>query len=103
MEPLDTLQGWYASCCDGDWEHTFGVKIDTLDNSGWTVEIDLTDTSLENKSFTPVHIDRTEDDWIRCEVSSGKFRGWGTGPRNLTEILRIFSTWSSGSTMDAKG
>nr|TKK07812.1 hypothetical protein SrhCFBP13529_11555 [Stenotrophomonas rhizophila] len=46
MHALDRLQKWYADQCDGDWEHSFGIRIDTLDNPGWTVSVDLTDTAL---------------------------------------------------------
>jgi len=44
IDPLRALEDWYASVCDGDWEHTYGVKIGTLDNPGWTVDIDLRQT-----------------------------------------------------------
>ena len=33
---------WYLSQCNGDWEHAYGVKIDTLDNPGWTLEVEDT-------------------------------------------------------------
>jgi hypothetical protein len=32
---LTWLQAWYAEQCDGDWEHQFGVSVETLDNPGW--------------------------------------------------------------------
>ncbi|OAX48412.1 hypothetical protein gpAD87_09590 [Paenibacillus sp. AD87] len=44
MNTLKWLQNWYLENCNGDWEHSYGVKIDTVDNPGWSVEIDLTDT-----------------------------------------------------------
>jgi hypothetical protein len=31
---LQWLQSWYQSRCDGEWEHNYGVKIDTLDGNG---------------------------------------------------------------------
>ncbi|MFK0239099.1 Imm53 family immunity protein, partial [Streptomyces vinaceus] len=34
-----------------DWEHEWGVKIATLDNPGWTVEIDLEETDLEGREY----------------------------------------------------
>ena len=49
-EPRDCLyllQRWYVAQCDSEWEHSYGVSIDTLDNSGWTLRIDLAGTSLE--------------------------------------------------------
>jgi hypothetical protein len=28
------LEAWYASRCDGEWEHGYGISIETLDNPG---------------------------------------------------------------------
>ena len=43
---LTWLEGWYTRCCDGEWEHRYGVCIETLDNPGWLIRIDLTGTDL---------------------------------------------------------
>src|SRR5664280_3839686 len=51
MNELQQLQGWYESQCDGDWEHTYGLRIETLDNPGWSLTVDLEDTDLEAKEF----------------------------------------------------
>jgi hypothetical protein len=32
---LNELQVWYGAQCNGSWEHTYGIKIETLDNPGW--------------------------------------------------------------------
>jgi hypothetical protein len=32
---LSRLSTWYQSQCDERWEHSFGLKIETLDNPGW--------------------------------------------------------------------
>jgi len=45
------IQKWYKSQCNGDWEHEYGVKIETVDNSGWYVTINLMDTNLEGIFF----------------------------------------------------
>ncbi|WP_338708672.1 MULTISPECIES: Imm53 family immunity protein [Paenibacillus] len=39
MNTLKWLQNWYHENCNGDWEHSYDVKIDTVDNPGWSVEI----------------------------------------------------------------
>jgi hypothetical protein len=57
------------------------------------VDIDLSETPLEGKPFTPLILDRTEDDWVNCQVDTGKFKGRG-GPSNLREIMRIFCEWA---------
>lgn len=94
MNVLTHLQEWYESQCNDDWEHQFGVEIDTLDNPGWNVTIDLDDTNLAGKPFKEIKDIEPERDWIHCWVDGAKFRGIG-GPRKLEEILRIFVDWAN--------
>jgi hypothetical protein len=96
-EPLHALELWYASVCDGDWEHTYGIKIGTLDNPGWAIDIDLFETSLEGKHLERVIIDRTEEDWVQYWVENGVFKGRG-GVKNLSEMLRLFADWKAAHT-----
>lgn len=94
MNTLKWLQNWYLENCNGDWEHSYGVKIDTVDNPGWSVEIDLTDTYLEDVLFESIEEERNEEDWFYCIVRDGVFHGAG-GATNLEEILDSFKTWAS--------
>lgn len=96
MSIIETLQDWYAAFCDSDWEHSYGITIETLDNPGWSVDIDLTDTPLEFYPFEIISIARDEINWIRCMKEDKKFKGRG-GARNLKEILEIFIDWASRS------
>jgi hypothetical protein len=93
MSPLRALEAWYVRNCDGDWEHSFGVTLQTLDNPGWKVRIDLAETALAGKSFNSVRIDRTPDNWLHCSVEADVFKGYG-GPGNLHEILDTFARWA---------
>lgn len=34
MDSLALLQQWYLQQCNEDWEHSWGVRIATLDNPG---------------------------------------------------------------------
>ena len=51
MDILGDPQKWYAANCHGGWEHYFGVVIETLDNPGWLVKIDLEETTLDGKHY----------------------------------------------------
>ena len=93
MSALCALETWYARNCDGDWEHSFGVTIETLDNPGWAVRIDLAETALAVRSFETVRIDRAPDDWLHCKVEADVFKGHG-GPGNLHEVLDAFARWA---------
>jgi hypothetical protein len=93
MKPFNEIQNWYLNQCNGDWEHSYGIKISTLDNPGWEVEIDIIETDLENKEFQSTNVERSEKDWVRCDVQGTAFRGFG-GPSNLSEILETFINWA---------
>ena len=86
------LETWYVSQCDGDWEHEWGIRIDTADNPGWSVDIDLEHTELEERSFTEVNVANGGNDWMICRISDKVFAGRG-GPRHLTTILQVFRDW----------
>jgi len=93
MNTIDRITQWYASNCNGDWEHSFGVKIDTLDNPGWTIHIDIDETELSGKKFREIDIQRSHSDWIYCKVSENVFKGAG-GVSNLDELITIFLNWA---------
>lgn len=91
---LTRLQEWYIAHCNGDWEHTWGIKIDTLDNPGWRVRIDLWETELENVAFEPVKIAYEHPtNWVTCVVKDGQFHG-NCGPSKLEQVLEIFLEWA---------
>lgn len=93
MSVLTDLQEWYASNCDGDWEHTFGVQVSTLDNPGWMLTIDLEGTNLEGKSFQKTEESASEADWFVCWVQGLKFHGAG-GPDKLGRMIGVFIDWA---------
>jgi len=89
---LGRLQRWFADACNGTWEHELGIRIETLDNPGWSVKLDLSGTALDGKNFDEVEVNRSETDWIKCRVKNGRFEGAG-GAQNLDEILGEFVRW----------
>ena len=87
------LEEWYGKQTDDIWEHSFGVTIETLDNPGWSVVIDLVDTDMEGKKFTRVEVENSDEDWIHCWVKINKFEGRG-GMHNLSTIIAVFRYWT---------
>jgi len=51
VDVLARLERWYAARCDGAWEHQKGVVIETLDNPGWQMRIDLDETGPSATEF----------------------------------------------------
>ncbi len=99
MDVLLDLQKWYISNCNGEWEEEYGVKIDTLDNPGWSVTIDLYETNLEGKRFHQYENHISDESWIECKVEEDRFRGLGD-PTKLEQILKIFLEWAKSQNKD---
>jgi hypothetical protein len=93
-DELTELQEWYLAQCDGDWEHSYGVTVTTLDNPGWDLRIDLHGTAAAGRVFERQTTHRTEDDWLVCRLDGETFHAAG-GPGNLREALRVFLDWAA--------
>lgn len=89
MDPVLWLQEWYRQNCNGQWENFYGIKIETLDNPGWRVRIDLKETGYENLALKKVEKDRGISDWITYEIVDGVFVGAGDCTK-LGELLQAF-------------
>jgi hypothetical protein len=98
MDVIQEIANWFESCCDGQWEHAHGIKIESTDNPGWWIRIDVAGTSLVEKTFNPIErgdvgSNDPQPPWLRCHVDGTVFEGAGD-PHNLNEILRIFLEWA---------
>jgi hypothetical protein len=90
---IQWLQSWYSKHCDGVWEHTYGVRIDTIDNPGWSLKIDLVGTQLEHREFVRRDESRSDDDWLSLWVENGVFNGTGD-PKKLEVLIAAFRGWA---------
>jgi hypothetical protein len=87
---LRRLQDWYKSNCDGNWEHSYGIKIETLDNPGWAVKLDLQETELDEMQIKREWQNpNDENDWFTFAVKDGSLTV-ACGPDNLEQVLTIF-------------
>ncbi len=99
MDAILDLQAWYLSNCNGDWEHDERIHIGTLDNPGWSLQINFEGTTLSGKSFIEVSYGVGENgntsgnEWLVCKVVGNTFKGHG-GPEKLGELLNVFLSWA---------
>ena len=100
MNELEEIQQWYLKQCNGDWEHSYGLSIENLDNPGWSLKIDLVGTGLENVAYAEYSYGVDKDshpitnDWVVTKVSRNQFLGFG-GPEKLQELLSKFLIWAN--------
>lgn len=99
MSTIEELQGWYLSQCNGDWKHTYGVEIGTLDNPGWSLTVELADTDVDGKPYAEFSYGIGEEaelsgsNWLITKIESNKFIGYG-GPHKLDELISVFLAWA---------
>jgi Immunity protein 53 len=99
MNTLTRLQDWYSRQCNGEWEHAYGISIQSCDNPGWWVKINLVGTPLETRLFTEIaegmDVKRFAQlpHWMSCRIVDGVWHGAGDEAR-LERILEIFLAWA---------
>jgi hypothetical protein len=102
MNALARLQTWYSHQCNGEWEHSSGITIQSCDNPGWWVKIDLLGTPLQTLTFTEIAegVDAQRfvlgSRWLSCRTESGTWHGAGDQTK-LERILEIFLAWAEGN------
>jgi hypothetical protein len=93
LPPLEYLVAWYAEHCNGDWEHSFGIELVTIDNPGWHLKVDLVETGLEGRVTPRERIGRSDHDWLTVQSDGSVFEAFG-GSSNLRELLERFRSFS---------
>ena len=99
IDVIHWLEQWLQDQCDGEWEHEQGFTLETIDNPGWRLTIDLKGVAASNDRLLIVEGDSPSaengyvggEPWLICEVKSGKFIGAGD-PSQLARILQTFRT-----------
>ncbi|MDJ1482791.1 immunity 53 family protein [Cytophagaceae bacterium YF14B1] len=89
MNVLKWLEDWYANECNGDWEHGFGIKIETLDNPVWNVTIDLEETALEDVVIPYQYFEKQEGDFYGFKIENKQYNAFGD-PSKLEFLLLNF-------------
>jgi hypothetical protein len=93
---LEWLQRFYLSLCNDDWEHSYGCTIDNVDNPGWSLKFQLTDTVYEDLDGPDVAIGRggPDDDheWLFLRKTGPLVEG-SCGPLKLDEMIGKFREW----------
>lgn len=83
------LENWYKSNCDGEWEHENWIKIQSLDNPGWFLEIkayNFFENSQERKWRL---FEESEDNWIAYDIEKDMFSAAGD-PSKLETLITLF-------------
>jgi len=89
---LEQLIGWFSQQCNGLWEHGSGVTIESLDNPGWSVKINLRETPFEFTQLDEINLVKGDNNWIQCFKKDGDFIGAGDLSK-LPAILEYFLTF----------
>jgi len=92
--PMGRLASWYLSQCNGDWEHCFGMDVTTAGgDAGWSGEIEVEETELEEVPFEPVERDFGAAGRVHCSRVENKFV-FTCGPTLLERAIEVFVEWA---------
>jgi hypothetical protein len=86
---IQWLQQWYTDNCNGQWEHSYGIAIGTINNPGWAVSIDLTNTILDGVTIADDFYETSASDWMGYSIANNVFEGVGD-PSKLERIIAVF-------------
>lgn len=87
---ITKLQCWYRLNCNGDWEHSYGISIGNIDNPGWSIKIDLKDTSLDELVYSKSFQSKQDEfDWYDFKTENECMQIF-CGPDNLDQVIEIF-------------
>jgi hypothetical protein len=88
------LTEWFMAQCNGDWEHDEGIRIETLDNPGWALDVRIANTELEG-SVTDWHRDETSEHvWVHWRSTGQAFEA-RCGPKDLARALAAFQAFAT--------
>lgn len=74
---INWITNWFASHCDGDWEHENVINIETVNNPGWYITIGLNYTDLDDIVIGPIKSRVSETDWYDYKIEDAKFTAAG--------------------------
>jgi hypothetical protein len=96
-QTLARLTEWYLAQCNGEWEHRYGITIESLDNPGWRLRIDLAGTRLADRDdFELSSRFDHPGKWMVVKKHSDIFEG-ADAPDRLEAIITAFLEWKDGS------
>ncbi|MEU0673121.1 Imm53 family immunity protein [Streptomyces sp. NPDC006172] len=90
------IQSWYASNCDGEWEHEFGIRIATTDNPGWHIEVDVRETDLQGVIVPREKLDLPGGGWMIAWSDGSVFQA-ACGPLCLGYVDALFERMTEGA------
>lgn len=95
LDVLSQVETWFSDHCDGDWEHGFGIRIETLDNPGWMIRVALEGTSMEGVEAKRI-VRESNGYWVH-HWSDGDFLYVACDVKSLHSGLALAMNLLSGS------
>lgn len=92
-DSLRFLTDWFTRHCDGDWEHGSHIRIESLDNPGWALDVSLVGTALDGRVVDWVRSEQDEMRWLHWRSTGDRFEA-RCGPRELGRALDAFRVFA---------
>jgi hypothetical protein len=96
VDDLAFLIDWFRDHCDGDWEHDLGIRLATLDNPGWSLDVHIAGTDLEGIVVESRFTEESEHVWLQWRSTGRTFEA-NCGPNDLPRALAAFRAFATGT------
>lgn len=90
------LEAWFTAQSNGDWEHDTGIRIETLDNPGWRLRVNLVGTPLHGAARDWTREEESEREWLFWKSDGLEFDA-ACGPGDLHRAMGAFRTFVEGT------
>ncbi|MFY1048502.1 immunity 53 family protein [Chryseobacterium sp. GP-SGM7] len=84
---INWLQKWFNEQIDGNWEHEAVLKIETIDNPGWSLEVNLVQGSIPSTEWKLFEV--SDDNWVGYKFEDNTFHASGD-PNKLSLLIGMF-------------
>lgn len=108
---MEWITDWYRRQCDGTWEHERGLVIQTLDNPGWLLKVNLVGTDLKraagrdslissfgtNEQGHPI-----SPNWFHSQIRGSQYVAAGDASQ-LPYLFTAFRAWAMSVAAEEQG
>ena len=91
MDNIAWFEKWYANETYKNHGKKIEIKIETVENSGWKIYVDLKNTDFRRKDIEKEENYKTKYNWYKAEIKKNEFIGEGDFTK-LSFLIRKFRT-----------
>ncbi len=87
------LMYWFWSQCNGDWEHEYGIVLDTTSEGKWKLDISISNSILDGVEFISNDFIANAGNEVECKFDNQSLVVYAD-TQNIIRVLQSFRAWA---------